>query len=141
MNYAKLLPRDIGGAAMQQFATPLQAVAQIVSTNAVASSIWSLSQHTTIIEIGTQGAAGACIRWVAATENASVAGYHGSVIASMPGANFDHYIPPNTVRRFVIPKETQGVYAGGIGSINGLYQKVAWVNAGATAGSIIASEF
>lgn len=140
-NYAKSLPRDTGGEPMQAFPAPYLSQEQYNSANAVASSVISLQPNTTSLEVGTFGGQGVVIRWIPLTETATVAPY-GSVISSGLGANYDHYVPLNAMRRFVIPKETMGQMAGGqVGSVNGLYQRVAWINAGTTASSVIASEF
>lgn len=141
MNYAKSIPRDTGGAPMTAFPSPVISNARYQKDNAVASSVISLHPQTTQIEVGAFGGQGAVIRWVPTTENASLAGAKGSVVASGAGANFDHYIPTNTLRQFVVPKETQGAPTGQIGSLNGLYQRVAVINAGATASSVLLSEF
>jgi len=141
MNYAKALPRDTGGAAMQNYPTPRVSNTRVNTDNAVASSVISLHPNTTTIEVGTFGGQGAVIRWVPITENASIAGAKGSIISSGLTANFDHYIPTNTVRVFVVPKETQGQEGGQAGSVNGLYQRVARISAGVTASSILVSEF
>lgn len=140
-NYAKSLARDTGGEPIQNSPAPYPALARYNTTNAVASSVISLHPDTSHLEIGAYGGQGAVIRWVPTTENASIAGAKASIVSSGLGANFDHYIPPSTIRRFVVPKETMGSYGGQLGSVNGLYQRVAWINAGITASSIIASEF
>ena len=83
---------------------------------------------------------GIVIRWVPTTETAAVAP-RGSVIASGLGANFDHLVPVNTVRRFAVPRETAGAREGAAGSVNGLYQRVARINAGRIASSVLLTEF
>lgn len=109
--------------------------------NAVASSVISLHPQTAQIEVGAFGGQGAVIRWVPTTETAAAAGAKASVVASGLGANFDHWIPPSTYRQFVVPKETGGSPTGQVGSINGLYQRVAVINGGATAASVLLTEF
>lgn len=141
MNWPRLLPRDQGGAPMQEYPAPFVANNRYNSTNAVNSSVISLHPNTSAIEVGAFGGQGVVIRWIPVTETASVSPF-ASVISSGVGANFDHYVPPSTYRRFVIPKETGGSSQGAaqIGSIAGLYQRLAWANAGATASSILSSE-
>lgn len=140
-NYARSLPRDTGGEPMHQFPAPYLSQEQYNSPNVVTSSVISLQPNTTTLEIAAFGGQGGFIRWIPTTETAAVAPY-ASVIASGLGSNFDHYIPPGMYRRFVVPKETMGQMAGGqVGSVNGLYQRVALINAGITASSIIATEF
>lgn len=140
-NYVKSLPRDTGNSAMQNYPPPYPSQEQYNSTNGVASSVISFQPNTTSLEVGAFGGQGVVIRWVPLTETASVSPY-ASVISSGLGANYDHYIPAGMVRSFALPKETMGQMAGGqVGSVNGLYQRVAWINAGTTASSIIAAEF
>jgi len=141
-NYAKGLATDVNGNPVQHSPAPYVSLATYQRENAVVSSVISLTPNTTILEVGSFGGQGLAIRWVPLTETAAAAGAKGSVIASGLTANFDHIIPTATVRRFVVPKETQGQMAGGqVGSVNGLYQRVAWINAGPTASSILATEF
>ena len=139
-NYVKNVPRDQGGETIHSYPSPLKANVVYNVTNAVASSVISLNGNTTQIEVGSFGGQGCVIRWVPKTELPTVSPY-GSVISSGVGANFDHYVPNSQWRQFAVPKETQGTYAGQIGSINGLYQRVAIMNAGATASSVLLSEF
>lgn len=139
-NYAKSLPRDTGNTAMQEYPAPFLSTGRYNNANVVNSSVISLQSTTSSIEVGAFGGGGITIRWIPLTETASVSPF-ASVIASGLGANFDHYVPPSTVRRFVLPKETGGAVAGQVGSINGLYQRVAIVNAGIVASSVLLSEF
>ncbi len=142
-NYAKRLAQDTAGQERVDAAPPFIAIEQWQVENAVASSVISLQPNTTDIEVASFGGQGIVIRWVPLTETAAAAGAKASVIASGLGANFDFYVAPGqNPRRFVVPKETQGQVAGGqIGSVNGLYQRVAWINAGATASSVLATEY
>ncbi len=141
-NYAKSLARDVNGNVMQEYPAPIPALARYQVENAVTSSVISLTPNTSALEIGAVGGQGLVIRWVPVTETAAAAGAKASVIASGLTANFDHHIPTGQYRRFVVPRETQGAaMVGQVGSLNGLYQRLAWINAGPTASSILASEF
>ena len=140
MNYAKAVPRDTGGAPLHDYPSPVPALATYQRSATAVSSIAMLTKDTTAIEVSAFGGQGVVIRWVPIAETPSVAPY-GSVVASGLGASFDHAIPSGEIRRFVVPKETLGGGGGGAGSVNGLYQHVAWINSSATPGSIIASEF
>ncbi len=141
-NYAKATPRDAGGEEMQLFPAPVLSQEQYNTENAVASSVISLQPMTSQIEVGAIGGQGIVIRWVPIGETAAAAGAKASVISSGLGANFDHFIPAGTYRQFVVPKETGGqTYPMQIGSVNGLYQRVARINAGPTASSMLLSEF
>lgn len=140
-NYARRQAQDIAGQQRFDVPPPFIALEEYQVENAVASSCISLTPNTSEIEIGTFGGQGVVIRWVPLTETAAVAP-RASVVASGLGADFDFYVAPGQIRRFVVPKETQGQMAGGqIGSVNGLYQRLAWINAGATATSILATEY
>lgn len=139
-NYAKPLAHDTGGTGMVNSPPPYPAQARRIVDNAVASSVMNISPTTTIIEVGAHGGTGAVIRWVPLTETAAAAGAKASVVSSGLGANFDHYIPNQAVRTFIVPRETQGTAAGQVGSVNGLYQRVAIINAG-SASSIITAEY
>lgn len=144
-NYARRYAIDVGGEARIDAPPPFIALNTYMRENAVASSVISLNPNTVDVEVssvGQQSNSGLVIRWIPLTETAAAAGAKASVIASGLSANFDHYIPGNTTRRFVVPKETIGQTAGGqIGSVNGLYQRLAWINAGTVASSILANEY
>lgn len=138
--YAKGLPIDVNTNPMQEYPPPFISQARYNSANGVASSVISLNPNTTSLEVGAVGGQGVVIRWVPVTETAGVSPF-ASVVSSGLGANFDHQIPANTYRRFVIPKETIGQNTPGqVGSVNGLYQRVAVINSGITPSSILVSE-
>jgi hypothetical protein len=141
MNYAKNVPRDQGGGALLDYPSPFVAGARSVLTNANVSSMLNLNPNTTQIEIGSFGSTGCVIRWVPNSEwsGAGVAPY-GSVVSSGVGANYDHFIPSSNWRQFVVPKDTAGLPTGQAGSVNGLYQRIAIINAGA-ASSVLVTEY
>lgn len=139
-NHARALPRDTGDGTMQEYPAPYVATGRSMRENAAISSVLVLNQNSGAIEVGTSGGQGLVIRWVPLTETPSVSPF-SSVVASGLGANFDHFVPPNNYRRFVIPRETYGQAAGGqTGSVNGLYQRLAIINAGTTASSVLTNE-
>lgn len=139
-NYAEAIPTDENGQSMTNWPAPVLSTTRYQKDNAVTSSVWSLNPQTSQIEVSTVGGQGAVIRWVPLTETAGVAPA-GSVIASGLTANFDHHIPANTYRQFVVPKETQGAPSGQVGSLAGLYQRVAVINAGAGPSSVLVTEY
>lgn len=141
-NYVKAIPRDVGGEPLQEFPAPVRAVASVMMReNAAASSVMILDKDASCVEVAAFGGQGIAIRWVAAAETPAVSP-RASVIASGLGANFDHLIPSGVVRRFAIPKETYGQVAGGnVGSVNGLYQRLAQINAGPTAASVLITQY
>lgn len=137
-NYAAGTP--VGNNTVPIFGSPapFKAIAQYVNENATASSVVTLSDNTTLLEVGT-GAAAAVLRWVTAGDTqASVVAIAGAT------ANFDHLIPPNTIRRFVLPIEVinnaQG-YSSMVGQrvAYGLFARVAVKTQGI--GSVLLSEF
>lgn len=135
-NVAKALPRDQGGEAMQEYPAPALALEQYIGAPTV-SSVVSFTDNTTALEVGAGTGGGILMKWIASTDTI------GSVIvAAGAGSNYDHFIPANTVRRFVIPQETQGVSSVvGRGVQAGLYRRVAWIAAVAPISSVFASEF
>lgn len=142
-NYSKGQP--LGDNLVPQFncPPPIKAIVRYVGENATASSVISLSDNTTAIEIAA-GANASFMRWVPVTETAGVSPF-GSVIAVAGAtANYDHVITPNTVRRFVVPIEVQNNSQGyssmvGENRAYGLYQRVAIKTAGIA--SVLVSEY
>ncbi len=108
----------------------------IKDTTATVSSIRTLTQDTTAIEIAATGGP-VYMKWLKqSVVDSSVAGT--SVLAT-GAANFDHVIPSNTYRRFVVPIATnnpQG-YSSMVGANieNGLFPAVAII--GGTGASVI----
>lgn len=141
-NYAKNMPHEQGGAPMTGYPSPVESLAVYHNENAVASSALSLHPNTTQIEVGAVGGQGVVIRWVSATETAAVAP-RASVVASGLGANFDHFIPAGTYRQFVVPRDANigSGMNGQAGSVNGLIQRVARINAGPAASSMLLTEY
>ena len=136
VNYAKGKPVGSNQVPFADSPPAIKAIARFVTENGTASSVISLTHNTTAIEIGTGGAA-AAMRWVATSDTeASVVAIAGAT------ANFDHIIPANTVRRFVVPIEvvpTSNSSVQGANRANGLYQRVAWKTQGIA--SVLLSEY
>lgn len=137
-NYAKQLVIDKAGTPYQNSPPAASAIARYVSENATASSFIGVTDDTTAIEIASGGVPTA-LRWVPTTDTqASVVAIAGAT------ANFDHIIPPNTVKRFVIPVDTTASVPPqtsqvGANRRNQLYQRFAWKTQGI--GSVYGSEF
>lgn len=121
----------------QASATP---ALQVNVSGALVSSIIALDGRATVVEIVTANAGSALIKWF------------GSVIGANPTpsvttAAFDNAVPPNWIRRFVIPQSVAGVTSsgsivGGFGSQNGLYTQLAVMNLQAgTPTSIVVSQY
>ena len=135
MNYAPNLPREKGGEPMQEYPSPKLALARVTNENATASSVISVTHNTTALEIAAVGGT-AAMRWVTTGDTqASVVTIAGAT------ANFDHVIPSGTMRRFVIPIESNP-QTGSVQGINreiGLYQRVAIKSIGIA--SVLLAEF
>lgn len=130
-NYAAGVPMGNNQGYLQGLPAPFKAVKQYLSENATASSVITLTENTTAIEVAAQSAPVA-MRWVYVADGTTAA---TSVIAIAGStANFDHVIPANTVRRFVVPIEVnnpQG-YGSAVGARveNGLFARVAYKTQG-----------
>lgn len=140
MSYAKRQAVDESQSTIQNAPTPFPAKVSWNIANGVTSSVISLNPNTTRLEVSAVGGQGVTIKWIPTTDTTSA-----SVVSSgLSQANFDNFIPAGTNRWFVVPKETSGTPINPnvqTGSIYGLYQRVAWINAGITASSIIANEY
>lgn len=141
-NYAPAQPQDSKNQVMVGYPPPKKAKASYGAT-IVASSVITLTDNTTEVEIEAVGGNGVAIRWVPVTETAAVSPF-ASVIASGGTANFDHIIPSGQVRRFVVPVETIGTTSiVGVNKQLGLYNRIAWIqSAGLTSSSsVFSTEF
>lgn len=130
LNYARGVPNGNNNVPFQGLPAAVKAIARYVYENGTASSVITLSDNTTAIEIsgGASTTVAAVMRWVPVGEGTSAP--FASVIAIAGAtANYDHVIPPSTVRRFVVPIEVnnpQGYSSQvGLNIENGLYRRVA----------------
>lgn len=134
-NYANGIPVDENGNQMQGLPPPViaQAATAVV---AVISSVITFNNNSTDIEVAALNAA-AAIKWI------GVGAAQTSVISSSAsGNNFDHIIPSGGYRKFVIPRETQGIAGPALAnSVHGLYQRLAVITTGATPASILVTEY
>lgn len=120
---------------MTEYPAAVKAQARYLSTNGANSSVITLTDNTTQIEVASSSGGGCVIRWVPATETAAV-----SPFASVTTANFDHYVSA-TPRKFVVPRETVGTSSiVGANVQNGLYRRVAIMSSGPIS-SVILSEY
>lgn len=120
----------------------VKAVISRMSENASTSSMFGLSQNTTAIEIATLGT-GAAFKWVTNANAMSSVAATSVIAVAGATANYDHVVPPNTVRRFVVPIEVnnpQG-YGSMVGANieNGLFRWIAWQTLGV--GSVFGNEY
>lgn len=121
---------------------PVKSLAITGNTNQAASSVITLTQNTTAIEVAALGAGGAMLRWIAiADTEASVVGV--SSVGATYAPNFDHAIPAATVRRFVVPVEsfvaTGYASTQGVNRLEGLFRRVAVIAGGAS--SVVVTEY
>lgn len=132
-NYAGGPPMGSNQVELQNSPAPYKALTQYYAPNGGTSSVITMTDNTTAIEIGAGGAA-VLMRWVNVADTA----------ASVTSANYDHVIPASTVRRFVLPIEVQN-NAQGSGSVvgqrvaYGLFTRVAYKNEGT--GSVFTTEY
>lgn len=120
---------------MQEMPSPVPALTTTAAVTAL-SSVFTLNNKTTSIEVAAPNAAVA-IKWIA------VGAAQTSVISSFAGAvNFDHIIPAGSYRRFVVPRETQGIAGPALpNSVHGLYQRLAAVPTTAAVSSVLVTEY
>lgn len=119
---------------------PYKALAQYTAGNGSTSSVITFTQNTTAIEI-VAGSAPVLMRWVYATDGTGAN-------TSVTGTNWDHAIPANGVRRFVVPIEVSnnGIQVGatitsmvGANVENGLFRRIAYSSGGVA--SVLVSEY
>lgn len=142
-NYAPRLPVDKNGVPMQQSAYPAKALARYSATNATASSVISLTQDTTAVEVAAVGAT-AHVRWIPVTETAAVSPFASVIAIAGATSNYDYVVAKDTVRRFVVPIETMAAKSGfssvqGANRAEGLYQRIAVISAGVA--SVLTTEY
>lgn len=125
-DYAGGKPVGNNGVPFYDSPPAVKAVATKVRDAATASSILVFNQNTTAIEVAATGGAAYLLWLTQATVDSSVAGT--SVVGAATGANFDHVIAPNTIRRFVVPQATIPTSQSsvqGANRQNGLYPNAA----------------
>lgn len=133
--YAPRQPRERSGESLVDVPAALPA-AKSWGANAAVSSVITLQDNTTILEVTAIGGAGIAIKWIASTDT------QASVVSSGANANFDNIVPANWRQRFVVPIATQGVPSiVGLNKQNGLYNRVAWIATAAPSSSVFAAEF
>lgn len=138
-NYAREIPHDKGGEGMNDYYPAYKANIRYGTNNATISSVITLNDNTTIVEVAAVGSP-VLVRWIPASETASVSPF-ASVIGTGANANFDHTVAKDTVKQFVIPIETQGTSSiVGIGVQAGTYRRVA-ISSGGAVSSILVAEF
>lgn len=139
VNYAKPIPKDRNDTPMQEYPPAASAIGTTTRENAAISSVTAFTANTTTIEVAAIST-GVAIRW--ATNQAS------SVVTQATGANFDHIVPVNTVRKFVVPRtvisnqsyNNQGSPSiVGLNTGEGLFSAVATISLGT--GSVLLTQY
>jgi hypothetical protein len=125
---------------------PFKAVEQYTNENATASSVITLTQDTTAVEVTAVGTP-AFVRWVPTTETAAVSPFASVIAIAGATANYDFVVAANTVRRFVVPIESgvNTTFGATITSVQGqnreygLFQRIAVKTAGVA--SVMVAEY
>jgi hypothetical protein len=131
MDYARGTPPGSNGIPLYGSPAPVKALVSRLSENAVASSVITMGENTTAIEVAA-AAIPALLRWVPTTDTQ----------ASVTTVNYDHVVPAATVRRFVVPIEampTSSSSVQGVNRLNGLFQRYAIKTQ--AIGSVYSSEY
>ena len=131
--YAKGPPIGDNQQPIQDAPPAVRALVSRLSENANVSSVISVTHDTTALEVSGV-AFPVLFRWVTTADTQ----------ASVTATTFDHIIPTNTVRRFVIPIEAinSGAGYGSVQGMNreaGLFQRYAWRTNGV--GSVMSTEY
>lgn len=135
LNYANAVPVDERGNPMQGLPPAVIALATTTISTSI-SSVVTFNNNSTDIEVAAPNIAVA-IKWI------GVGASQTSVISSSLGtANFDHTVPSGGYRKFVIPRETQGIAGPALAnSVHGLYQRMAVIPINGGVASILVTEY
>lgn len=132
-NYAKRQPLDGNGNVYTNSPPPFTAFQRFSEENASVSSVVTLTDNTTVVEVAAVGQA-AVVKWIAASDTIA------SVISAEGTANYDVIIPSGMLRRLVVPQETAGTSSiVGLNKQAGLYNRIAYKTVGI--GSVLTAEY
>ena len=125
-NYSPAQAHDKNNEPIVNAPSPLPSKQVTVAVPPAASSVISFGANSTKIEVAALNGPVA-IKWGPS-----------SVIAIAGTANFDHIVPGNTVRTFVIPQSVQGVTSSVVGAntLNGLYTSMAVIAMSSTLSAV-----
>lgn len=134
VNYSRALPKDRGSnEVMPGYPAAVTAVRTLTTENATVSSVITLNDQTTMLEVTAVGS-NAVLKWIASTDT------QASVISAAGTANYDHVIPSGVMRQFVVPQERAGITSiAGANIMNGCFQRLAYKSTGT--GSILSTEY
>lgn len=117
INYATQLATDRNNNPLQVYPAPRTAFQTSAYAPPAVSSVVSFNPNTTMIEVTALNASLA-LKW----------GVGSVIVAAGATANFDHLIPVNQTRRFVIPTSVQGVASVvGMNAQAGLYNSMSLI--------------
>jgi hypothetical protein len=135
-NYPHILPKDQSGETMQNYPAATVAVGRTTAIPPAASSVITLGDTTTTIEIAALNGAVA-MRWL---PSSIISGLGNTSVIAIAGAtsNYDHIIPINTTRRFVVPiqKVPDHNSVMGANGANGLFNSLAVISVSSTLSAI-----
>lgn len=115
MNYAPKQARDTTNTEIPAVPAPILAKVTTSYAPPATSSVITFGANTTMIEVSALNASLA-LKWGCFNNNPSV------IAAAGATANYDHIIPVNTTRRFVIPVSVMGSSSVvGANAANGLF--------------------
>ena len=129
INYAKQIAKDRNDQPIVPSHIPTSTLGSVYRTNASESSVTSLTDDTSAIEVSAITTS-ATIRWAI------------NQATSVTTANFDNVVPLNSTRLFVVPKRTIGLGAGSVAGVNsgeGLFSAVATISVGV--GSVFLAQY
>lgn len=135
LNYAKGMAVGNNNIPFFNSPPPVKAIRQTFSENATVSSVITLSESTTAVEI-TAGGAPVAIRWVSVADASTAATSVITTAGSGTGSNYDHVTASNSRVRFVIPIDTGPTGVAGNASAvganieNGLFRRLAYKTQG-----------
>lgn len=131
VNYARPMAQDSNNIPFYPTHIPTSTLGSVNRENAAASSVTTLTDNTSIIEV-TAVTTAAAIRW--AINQAT------SVVTAATGANFDNIIPVNTTRTFVVPRRAAAIPSiVGVNIKEGLFNNVATISTGT--GSVLIAQY
>lgn len=131
--YSKPVAVDKNGNTLDSQPLPWKANTTVVSENGAVSSVITMNDNTTDIEISGVGAP-VVIRWIPRGDTAA------SVVSAAGTANYDAIVSSGGIRRFIVPIEQLGTSSlVGANIANGLYNRVAWKSLGI--GSIYSTQY
>lgn len=125
-NYSPASAHDKNNETLHTLPAPLPSKQVTVAVPPAASSVITFGANSTRVEV------------VALNGPVAIKWGPGSVISIAGTANFDHVVPANAVRTFIIPQSVQGVTGSVVGAnvLNGLYNSMAVIAMSSTLSAV-----